>query len=150
MTDALAPCPFCGGEAEWLDLDSDEAGGSNAGGSVISCKACQASSHVEFGRKENLVAAWNRRAPTNTEGGEGLVSQSQPSVATGHSDAVRSGWSRRDPELEARARAIYETWSDDPEFRPWVIGGNSFKQDEARRIAYLNPPASQQSDGGRG
>ena len=56
--DALEACPFCGGEAERLELT--DAG--NEGGSVICCKRCQANSHVEFGRKENLVSAWNTRA----------------------------------------------------------------------------------------
>ena len=34
----------------------------NAGGDVIVCTRCQASSHVEFGYKENLVSRWNSRA----------------------------------------------------------------------------------------
>lgn len=50
MGDDLKPCPFCGGEAERLDL-TDEA---NLGGSVICCKRCGASSPVHFDRKENL------------------------------------------------------------------------------------------------
>lgn len=58
---ALKPCPFCGGEAERFTIGADEP--SNAGGDVIFCTRCQASSHVEFGRKENLVSAWNTRTP---------------------------------------------------------------------------------------
>ena len=57
----LKPCPFCGGEAVRQTLPSDEFG--NDGGDVIECEKCLASSHVEFGRKENLVSAWNTRAP---------------------------------------------------------------------------------------
>jgi Lar family restriction alleviation protein len=53
----LLPCPFCGGEAERFTLEDDE----NLGGDVICCTDCQASSNVEFGFKENLVANWNRR-----------------------------------------------------------------------------------------
>lgn len=55
---SLAPCPFCGGEAEIIHLDD----GDNAGGSCVCCTACQASGNVEFGRKENFVENWNRRA----------------------------------------------------------------------------------------
>lgn len=56
----LKPCPFCGGEAQRFTLPEDEFG--NGGGDVITCSRCQASSHVEFGRKENLVDRWNHRA----------------------------------------------------------------------------------------
>lgn len=57
MYEDLKPCPFCGGEAERITLEDRE----NFGGDVITCTKCQASSHVEFGRKENLVNSWNRR-----------------------------------------------------------------------------------------
>lgn len=50
--DALKPCPFCGGEAERLDID---------GGSCVSCKQCLACSNLEFGFKENFIGNWNRR-----------------------------------------------------------------------------------------
>lgn len=53
----LKPCPFCGGRAERVTLEDEE----NFGGDVICCTQCQASSHVEFGRKENLVDRWNTR-----------------------------------------------------------------------------------------
>lgn len=57
----LLPCPFCGGEAERFTIE-DESDPANFGGDVIQCKSCLASSRVEFGRKENLVSAWNKRA----------------------------------------------------------------------------------------
>ena len=57
---ALLPCPFCGGEAKQRTLTEDEFG--NEGADVIECSQCCASSHIEFGRKENLVSAWNTRA----------------------------------------------------------------------------------------
>lgn len=56
--DELMPCPFCGGEAEVIDI----AEGENEGGSCVSCTVCQASSNLEFGRKENFRSNWNRRA----------------------------------------------------------------------------------------
>jgi hypothetical protein len=56
--EALKPCPFCGCKAEILHLNEGE----NAGGSCVSCTCCLASSNVEFGRKENFVFNWNRRA----------------------------------------------------------------------------------------
>lgn len=58
---ALAPCPFCGGEAERVDIDPMQEEFANAGGSVIQCKSCGASSPVHFDRKENLDASWNTR-----------------------------------------------------------------------------------------
>lgn len=41
----------------------------------------------------------------------------------------------RNEALELAAQAIYESWADHPEYVPWVVGGNSLKQDEARRLA---------------
>jgi Lar family restriction alleviation protein len=58
MSDKLLPCPFCGGEAERVDIEEGE----NAGGSCICCTVCQASGYIEFGRKDNFVSNWNRRA----------------------------------------------------------------------------------------
>lgn len=58
MPDELMPCPFCGGEAERIDIEEGE----NAGGSCVSCKKCLASGPVEFDFKENFTRNWNRRA----------------------------------------------------------------------------------------
>lgn len=41
---------------------------------------------------------------------------------------------RRDA-LELRAQIIYSGWSDQDGFVPWVVRGNSLKQDEARSLA---------------
>ncbi len=59
--EALKPCPFCGGEAERVDIED----GNNAGGSFIHCTVCDASGNVEFEFKENFVSNWNRRAATS-------------------------------------------------------------------------------------
>jgi hypothetical protein len=37
--------------------------------------------------------------------------------------------------IEAKAREIYDGWKDQPGWVPWVEGGNSHRQDDARRIA---------------
>lgn len=68
-------------------------------------------------------------ATTTTEGClSGLLPEVlQPGVYTWRSDS--------DPEVEARAKVIYDSWSDNPEFVPWVAGGNSLMQDKARRMA---------------
>jgi len=65
----MKPCPFCGSAAERRTLDADEFG--NEGGDVIECSGCRASSHVEFGRKENLLARWNAR--TSDPSPDGLI-----------------------------------------------------------------------------
>lgn len=64
--EALEPCPFCGGEAERIDIptvgsDPDLGGDPNAGGSCIQCKRCTASTALHFDRKENLYSSWNDR-----------------------------------------------------------------------------------------
>ncbi|HEM7941216.1 TPA: DUF551 domain-containing protein [Citrobacter freundii] len=53
------PCPFCGGKAHQLTIEQDD--DPHFGGDVITCTECWASSHVEFGFKENLKSAWNSR-----------------------------------------------------------------------------------------
>ena len=55
----LMPCPFCGGKAHQLTIEQDD--DPHFGGDVITCTECGASSHVEFGFKENLKSAWNSR-----------------------------------------------------------------------------------------
>ena len=63
----LRPCPFCGGDAERIDVpDEDE---ENAGGSCIQCKQCAASSALHFDRKENLYSSWNERAKQTEKAG---------------------------------------------------------------------------------
>ncbi|MEG0097858.1 MAG: hypothetical protein RR750_00555 [Citrobacter sp.] len=56
----LMPCPFCGGKARQLTIEQDN--DPHFGGDVITCTECGASSHVEFGFKENLKSVWNSRA----------------------------------------------------------------------------------------
>lgn len=48
-----------------------------------------------------------------------------------------------DAELEPVARAIYDGWKDQQGWVPWVEGGNSTKQDEARRLARGHGAAKQ-------
>ncbi|QLV95596.1 Lar family restriction alleviation protein (plasmid) [Citrobacter freundii] len=60
VVNGLMPCPFCGGKARQLTIEQDN--DPHFGGDVITCTECGASSHVEFGFKENLKAAWNSRA----------------------------------------------------------------------------------------
>lgn len=50
--------------------------------------------------------------------------------------APQSEEDRAKAALEARAKEIYESWTDDPEYRPWVPFGNSDKQYEARKLAW--------------
>lgn len=57
MSEVLKPCPFCGGEAERVDIDDGEC----AGGSYIRCIRCNAGTAVHFDRKEQLYSSWNDR-----------------------------------------------------------------------------------------
>jgi len=45
-------------------------------------------------------------------------------------------WTAKDwrDHQEAAARKLYDSWCDKPGWKPWVPGGNSFAQDEARRL----------------
>jgi len=59
--DQMKPCPFCGGEAERIDIPTDDEMDENAGGSCIQCNRCAASTALHFDRKENLISSWNDR-----------------------------------------------------------------------------------------
>ncbi|MBI6655015.1 hypothetical protein YA0721_03545 [Pseudomonas carnis] len=52
-----------------------------------------------------------------------------------------------DQQVEARAKEIYEGWSYNPGFAPWVDGGNSIMQSKARDLARreLAPVAAAQT-----
>lgn len=52
MNNTLLPCPFCGGEAEETNYNSDDY--------TISCKKCAA--EIGWRKKAESIAAWNRRA----------------------------------------------------------------------------------------
>lgn len=81
VTQELLPCPFCGGKAERLTLPEDSFG--NGGGDVITCSRCQASSHVEFGRKENLVDRWNTRLTAQSGEGRAAIIEECARIADG-------------------------------------------------------------------
>ena len=63
----LRPCPFCGGQAERVNIDPTDEREPNAGGSYIVCVDCYACSKVIFGEKIGLEEAWNRRTAGTEE-----------------------------------------------------------------------------------
>ncbi|CAB5549460.1 restriction alleviation protein, Lar family [Citrobacter werkmanii] len=82
----LMPCPFCGGKARQLTIEQDN--DPHFGGDVITCTECGASSHVEFGFKENLESAWNNRAAMfqlgNSPLSPGIYAEIALDTRTGH------------------------------------------------------------------
>lgn len=79
----LLPCPFCGGKAQQLTIEQDN--DPHFGGDVITCTECGASSHVEFGFKENLKSAWNSRSAM-------LQAGNSPVTPDGSEDTKRLNW----------------------------------------------------------
>ena len=69
-SDRLKPCPFCGGDADFGAIDSND-GDSNAGGHFVQCcnSACGASSALIFplmdGVRDLLLERWNKRVTPN-------------------------------------------------------------------------------------
>lgn len=71
------------------------------------------SEHVAF-QADQVIS--NKVAPTFTEEEERTLAEMEAS-------------------LEEVAQSIYSTWCEHPEYKPWVLGGNSHKQEEARQLA---------------
>jgi Lar family restriction alleviation protein len=59
---ALAPCPFCGGEAEYDNADH------YSGGEWVGCKDCGARVHAAYSADAKAETNWNRRASLATPG----------------------------------------------------------------------------------
>lgn len=59
----------------------------------------------------------------------------QPAPVAVVSGGRQAGKSHLAAQLESLAKQVYQSWESQPGFVPWVDGGNSTKQDEARQIA---------------
>jgi len=59
----------------------------------------------------------------------------QPAPVAVLSGGQRAGKAHLAAQLESLAKQVYQSWESQPGFVPWVDGGNSLKQDEARQIA---------------
>ncbi|WP_432761146.1 Lar family restriction alleviation protein [Salmonella enterica] len=88
--DELLPCPFCGGKARQVTIEQGD--DPNFGGDVITCTECGASSHVEFGFKENLKSAWNSRASMLQGKFRDLSQPVDPQVAEYEQIMLQAGW----------------------------------------------------------
>jgi len=80
MSDTLMPCPFCGGEAQWIS------GGEKCWWSE--CLSCCAQSDAKA-TKADAIAAWNRRAEPATPDRERL----EAAIATARRWVLPSGGS---------------------------------------------------------
>ena len=69
----LKPCPFCGGEAERIDIPAEHDDIENAGASCIQCSRCVASTALHFDRKENLESSWNDRKHYQSNASPALI-----------------------------------------------------------------------------
>lgn len=56
-------------------------------------------------------------------------------AAAPQADAMDAAWNEQAERIEKKAREIYDGWKDMQGWVPWVEGGNSHTQDDARRIA---------------
>jgi len=78
-------------------------------------------------RKAHLL---DQSLPTGTK-----LYAEQPAPVAVLSGGQRAGKAHLAGLLESLAKQVYQSWESQPGFAPWVDGGNSLKQDEARQIA---------------
>lgn len=101
----LRECPFCGGEAEIVNIEEGE----NVGGSCVCCTRCLASSNVEFEFKENFVDNWNRRS-------DATLTALQARLTEAMTIAVIKALREPSDRALLAALSIYQaTFRDDPE-----------------------------------
>ena len=60
MTDRLKPCPFCGGEARYIDATTAIPYDREI--YFVECKECRSNSDMYYSL-ENAIKAWNTRKP---------------------------------------------------------------------------------------
>jgi hypothetical protein len=83
---------------------------------------------VEAGTKS--ATHWAIRLGNNAKALEAATGKDGINPSTDTPEAA-PGWTTAD---ESSAKAIYEQWANLCGYVPWVEGGNSLKQDEARRM----------------
>ena len=64
-----------------------------------------------------------------------ICDDEQPAPVVVVSGGRQTGKAHLAAQLESLAKQVYQSWESQPGFVYWVDGGNSLKQDEARRIA---------------
>lgn len=66
MSEKLLPCPFCGGEAQFVPAPTDEENETLVlGPAMVNCTRCDAHMLGQF--DEESIEGWNRRAPEGRE-----------------------------------------------------------------------------------
>lgn len=136
-TDALLPCPFCGGDAEIIHIEDGE----NEGGSCVCCAVCQASGNVEFGRKENFVSNWNRRARSSAPVVE-MFNPAEGSPAT----RLQMGMIIADRDAERDYPGEFEIWWSDYRHSNRALAGYSTKKQIAFDAFYHGARSSAPED----
>lgn len=105
MTDALMPCPFCGGEP-YGPYDSSS---SHTNDLTIACNTCDGRVEVMYGRGEDgmakAIAAWNRRVhapqPGKAEGEDVGWTAADVAAYRDQRDYWRSRAGKAEAELDA-------------------------------------------------
>lgn len=114
----LMPCPFCGGKAHQLTIEQDD--DPHFGGDVITCTECGASSHVEFGFKENLKSAWNSRTTMLQAGNDST--NGKPLTITLPDTSSKAFWSGTG-QKEVFYPETYKRWAKEAIERACMIAG---------------------------
>lgn len=104
----LLPCPFCSGKAKKITIENES--DPCFGGDVITCMDCGASSHVEYGFKENLESSWNSRE--NTAPAQPVIPEQSELRYDIHRDANRYRFLRDKDAFGDEGATGLSSWDD--------------------------------------
>lgn len=98
----LAPCPFCGGEAQTDFIEGESY--------LIECYACRAETGIKDSEDE-AIEAWNRRTePSSTSTSQGVDIDAHPLADALYNRGYRDAWQERDQ--DARGCEEWQTVVD--------------------------------------
>ncbi|WP_083532123.1 Lar family restriction alleviation protein [Agrobacterium pusense] len=134
QSEELKPCPFCGGQAERVDIED----GDNSGGSFVHCTVCDASGNIEFEFKENFISNWNRRAALSAAEPQPAPSVAVKALQMADETFRDLGWHDKYEATTAALAALSAQVQDESEIVDCLSAGKPFVFDPATNFCHAD------------